>query len=96
MDRFAFAFPFALAAAMPALAQIAIAPPPGGPSCAEFTRMDAGTRLQALASIEPLGGEINSQDPDAAQQWSDQVYSACVETPDRSLAQAAAQALGGN
>ena len=94
MNRLVLAF--AVAAALPALAQVAIAPPPGGPSCGEFTRMDAGTRLQALASIEPLGGEINGQDADAAQQWSDQVFSACASTPDRSLAQAAAQALGAN
>ncbi|MFO1208605.1 MAG: hypothetical protein U1E40_05195 [Amaricoccus sp.] len=87
---------FAVAAGTSALAQVAIAPPPGGPSCDEFTRMDAGTRLQALASIEPLGGEINGQDADAAQQWSDQVFSACVSNPDRSVAQAAAEALGGN
>ena len=87
---------FAVAAGTSALAQVAIAPPPGGPSCDEFTRMDAGTRLQALASIEPLGGEINGQDADAAQQWSDQVFSACVSNPDRSVAQAAADRLPSN
>ncbi len=84
----------AAAAAAPALAQSPLAPAPGGVSCGDFTRMDAAGRIEALSAIEPLGGEINNQDADAAQQWSNEVYKACGDDPARALADAAASALG--
>ena len=82
--------------AAPAVAQSALTPPGGGVSCGDFAKMDAAGRIEALSAIEPLGGEINDQDADAAQQWSDQVYAACGDDPARALDDAASAALGGN
>jgi hypothetical protein len=82
--------------AEPAAAQSALAPPGGGVSCGEFAKMDAAGRLEALSAIEPLGGEVNDQDADAAQQWSDQVFAACGDDPERALDDAASAALGGD
>jgi hypothetical protein len=82
--------------AAPAAAQSALAPPGDGTSCGDFARMDAAGRIAALSAIEPLGGELNDQDADAAQQWSDEVFAACGDDPERPLADAASAALGGD
>jgi hypothetical protein len=65
-------------------------------SCGDFAKMDADARLAALSAIEPLGGELNGQDVDAARQWSDEVFAACGDDADRPLADAANAALGGD
>jgi hypothetical protein len=96
MPRILAALAFA-ALAGPAAAQApapTLAPPPGGVSCGDFARMDAAGRIEALAAIQPLGGEINSQDADAAQQWSDEVFRACGDDAARPLSEAASTALG--
>ena len=90
----------AIAAALPwpALAQTAPAPGPqsGSTTCAAFTAMSSADRVTALSSIEPLGGELELSDPTLSAQWAATVASACAGTPDRSLSDAAAAALGGN
>jgi hypothetical protein len=98
MPRILRALVFAVLAG-PAAAQTpapALAPPPGGVSCGDFAKMDAAGRIEALGAIEPLGGEINSQDADAAQQWSDEVFQACGADAARPLSDAATAALGGD
>jgi hypothetical protein len=80
----------------PVAAQSALAPPGGGVTCGDFAKMDAAGRVEALSAIEPLGGELNDQDAEAAQQWSDEVFSACGDEPERPLADAASAALGGD
>ena len=58
--------------------------------------MDSAWQLAALSAIEPLGGEIDAQDVDAAEQWARAVGEACADAPDKLLAQAAREALGGD
>jgi hypothetical protein len=86
----------ALAAATPALAQIEFSEEPGATTCGAFTAMDSAARQQALVGVEPVGGELVGAGPAIARQWSDAVAAACAGHPERPLADAAAQALGGD
>ncbi len=81
-----------------AVAQDAPAPEPqGGPvTCGEFASMDSVGQLAALSAIEPLGGEIDAQDVDAAEQWAKSVGAACADDTGKPLAEAAREALGGD
>ena len=67
-----------------------------GETCGEFVGMDPAARLEALAAIELLGGELADADPALVRQWAHEVAAACAGHPDRPLSDAAARALGGN
>ena len=84
--------------ATPLLAQSEIGQSPvldqGSVTCAEYLRMELSERFGALESIEPMGGELAGADPDLVRQWSEEVATACDGHPDRTLSQAATEALG--
>ncbi len=58
--------------------------------------MDGPGRLAVLATIQPLGDEIDAEDQDQADQWSNAVARACEADPGAALPDAAATALGGD
>ena len=65
----------------------------GGPSCGAFEAMDSIGRAGALATIEPLGGEVNPDDPAESEGWSAAVSEKCRGHPEKPLAEAAREAL---
>ena len=67
-----------------------------GPTCEAFLAMDGPARLAVLATIQPLGDEIDAEDQDQADQWSNAVARACEADPGAALPDAAAVALGGD
>lgn len=84
--------------ATPLLAQSEIGESPtldqGSVTCAEYLRMELPERFGALEGIEPMGGELAGSDPELVREWSEEVATACDGHPDRTLSQAATEALG--
>jgi hypothetical protein len=98
MHRPLLVLALALAAA-PSLAQIKFnrtAVPGESVSCGEYAAMSSAERVQALQSIEPIGGELADADPALVEQWTGEVATACGGDTDRPLEDAATQALGGD
>ena len=62
-------------------------------TCAAFEKLDSLGRVQALSTIEPLGGEVNPDDPAESEGWSQSVSEACQGHPERPLEEAAREAL---
>ena len=81
----------------PAIAQSEIGESPalqqGAVTCAEYLRMDLPARYDALEGVEPMGGELAGSDPDLVRQWSEDVATSCEGHPDRTLSEAATEAL---
>ncbi len=67
----------------------------GGPTCGAFVAQDSVGQAAMLSTIQPLGDEIDPNDADATRSWAKGVADACGDDPDRPLAEAARQALGG-
>jgi hypothetical protein len=86
--------------ATPLLAQSEIGRSPvldqGSVTCAEYLRMGLPERFGALEGIEPMDGEMAESSPDLVRQWSEEVAAACDGHPDRTLFEAATEALGAN
>jgi hypothetical protein len=55
--------------------------------------MDSVGRAEALSTIEPLGGEVNPDDPAESEGWSRAVSEQCRGHPEKPLAEAAREAL---
>jgi hypothetical protein len=68
----------------------------GGVTCGQFQAMDTAERRGALTAIEPLGGAVAGAEPAIVDQWAADVDAACEGDPDRPLAEAATEALGGD
>ncbi|MFT3974722.1 MAG: hypothetical protein QM699_15090 [Amaricoccus sp.] len=66
---------------------------PGVKTCGEFRKLDLAAQVAALATVQPLGDEIDPSDQDAAENWADEVADACGDDADRPLEDAAAAAL---
>lgn len=66
---------------------------PGARTCGEFAKLDLGAQIAVLATIEPLGDEIDPSDENAAKLWAQQVADACGSDEARPLEDAAAAAL---
>jgi hypothetical protein len=99
MQRPLLALALAAAVATPCLAQIEFnrtAVPGESVNCGEYAAMSPAERVQALQSVEPVGGELADADPALVEQWAGEVAATCGGDTDRPLDDAAAQALGGN
>ena len=62
-------------------------------TCGDFRKLDMAGQVAALASIEPLGDEIDPNDTATAKIWADEVSDACGDDEERPLEDAAAAAL---
>lgn len=82
----------ALATALPAFAQTPseVLNPD---TCGSYLAMETAQRIGLLTTIEPVGDEVNEADQNQARQWSEDVAAACEGHPERSLSEAADEAL---
>lgn len=85
----------ALLLAVPALAQQVPGDDLTPETCKAYLERDMDGRIGLLTTIEPFGDDIAPDDRGAAEEWANEVASACLKKPERTLGEAAAAAQAG-
>lgn len=85
----------ALLCAAPLLAQQVPGDDLDPPTCKSFMERDMDGRISVLTTIEPFGDEIDISDRRASEEWANEVASACMKKPGRTLGEAAQAAEAG-
>jgi hypothetical protein len=66
---------------------------PNPTTCAQFSAMTPAARLDMLSTMQPFGDDMDPNDLAASEQWTATVAAACADHPDRSLVDAARDAM---